>query len=237
MDVGCGPGIVSLQLSDLGYDVTALDFSENMLDKAKKNASDNGFDIGFVHGNAMDLPFNDASFDAVVSGYMLWTAPDPQIYNNGTYSITGHNNTNNIHAEWANIHAVGQNNPSLPKNYNNLGAESVLSVIKNSGFSTAYYVDNEHDGTRQQYSLEICVNEDKKTIKDDSVTIHYLGIAREVDNSPLYILEMAFYQNIMYGNGSEVGNYEELFNYYFNNFSSCKNLPDISHFFYDGGVS
>lgn len=159
------------------------------------------------------------------------------IYNNGTYSITGHNNTNNIHAEWANIHAVGQNNPSLPKNYNNLGAESVLSVIKNSGFSTVYYVDNEHDGTRQQYSLETCVNEDKKTIKDDSVTIHYLGIAREVGNSPLYILEMAFYQNIMYGNGSEVGNYEELFNYYFNNFSSCKNLPDISHFFYDGGVS
>ena len=81
------------------------------------------------------------------------------------------------------------------------------------------------------------MNEDKKTIKDDSVTIHYLGIAREVGNSPLYILEMAFYQNIMYGNGSEVGNYEELFNYYFNNFSSCKNLPDISHFFYNGGVS
>ena len=78
LDVGCGPGIVSLQLSDLGYDVTALDFSENMLDKAKKNASDNGFDIGFVHGNAMDLPFDDASFDTVVSGYMLWTVPDPQ---------------------------------------------------------------------------------------------------------------------------------------------------------------
>ncbi len=78
LDVGCGPGIVSMQLSDLGYEMTALDFSEKMLEKAEKNAADNGLDIEFVCGNAMELPFGDCSFDAVVSDYVLWTVPDPR---------------------------------------------------------------------------------------------------------------------------------------------------------------
>ncbi len=78
LDVGCGPGIVSMQLADLGHDVTSVDFSERMLEFARKNAADNGLSIDFRHGDAMSLDFDDSSFDAVVSGYMLWTVPDPE---------------------------------------------------------------------------------------------------------------------------------------------------------------
>ncbi len=78
LDVGCGPGIVSMQLADLGHDVTSVDFSERMLEFARQNAADNGLSIDFRHGDAMSLEFEDDSFDAVVSDYMLWTVPDPE---------------------------------------------------------------------------------------------------------------------------------------------------------------
>lgn len=78
LDVGCGPGIVSMQLAELGHKVTSVDLSDEMLSCARKNAKDAGLDIDFHKGNAMSLDFPDEGFDAVVSGYMLWTVPDPR---------------------------------------------------------------------------------------------------------------------------------------------------------------
>lgn len=160
-------------------------------------------------------------------------------YSEGTYSITGKDNTNNIHAEWAGVHAVGQTNKALSKNYNSLTAEQILSVIREEARgNTLFYMDNEHDGMRHQRDLDECVRADAQMLKDSGVDIHYLGMAREAGNSPLYIVEMVFYQNVMYPDLDTGLDYRELFAEYFSKFASYDytDLVDIDDFFKDYGV-
>ena len=40
LDIGCGPGFFSIILASAGYDVTAVDYTEEMLNKARENAGD-----------------------------------------------------------------------------------------------------------------------------------------------------------------------------------------------------
>ena len=52
--------------------MTGLDFSENMLEVGKKTASLNNVEL--VHGDAMNLPFEDNTFDYVTVGFDLETS-------------------------------------------------------------------------------------------------------------------------------------------------------------------
>jgi len=77
LDIGCGPGVASMFLADLGNDVTAVDWSDGMLDCARKNSIDKGFEIIFLKMNAQELEFEDESFDLVISSRLVWNLPDP----------------------------------------------------------------------------------------------------------------------------------------------------------------
>lgn len=77
LDVGTGPGFLALICAELGNHVTAVDLSENMLEKARENAFKNSLDIDFRQADAEDLHFPDAGFDVVTSKCLLWTLPDP----------------------------------------------------------------------------------------------------------------------------------------------------------------
>ncbi|WP_440947045.1 class I SAM-dependent methyltransferase [Methanosarcina sp. T3] len=61
----------------MGHEVTGIDLSEGMLEKAKQSADNMGFEIGLFHGDAENLPFEDCSFDLVVNKYLLWTLQKP----------------------------------------------------------------------------------------------------------------------------------------------------------------
>ena len=79
LDVGCGPGHLSIRLADLGLDVTGLDLDPAMIERARANATE-ADDISrpsFVVGDAAALPFPDASFDVVVSTFSVhhWAEP------------------------------------------------------------------------------------------------------------------------------------------------------------------
>ncbi|WP_047985312.1 demethylmenaquinone methyltransferase [Ornithinibacillus californiensis] len=80
LDVCCGTGDWSISLAEaVGStgNVVGLDFSKNMLSVAhEKNKELQYEQLDFVHGNAMDLPFEDNSFDFVTIGFGLRNVPD-----------------------------------------------------------------------------------------------------------------------------------------------------------------
>ena len=75
LEVAVGTGL-NLPLYGPGVRLTAVDLSPGMLAIARKRASDLGVAVDLREGDAHQLPFNDESFDAVVSTYSLCNIPD-----------------------------------------------------------------------------------------------------------------------------------------------------------------
>jgi demethylmenaquinone methyltransferase / 2-methoxy-6-polyprenyl-1,4-benzoquinol methylase len=72
LDVCCGTGDLALELRRrIGPDgrVVGCDFSEPMLELARKKSGERGLAVEFGWADALDLPYRDASFDAVTVGF------------------------------------------------------------------------------------------------------------------------------------------------------------------------
>ncbi len=78
LDIGCGPGFFTIILSEKGYDVTAFDYSPDMLKEAEKNVQNSGYSAKFVRGDAQNLPFEDEEFDIIVSRNLTWNLESPK---------------------------------------------------------------------------------------------------------------------------------------------------------------
>src|SRR5699024_9050952 len=80
LDICTGTGDWALALSEeVGEngEVVGLDFSENMLKVAEeKKKKDKVNHVSFIQGNAMELPFEDNTFDYVTIGFGLRNVPD-----------------------------------------------------------------------------------------------------------------------------------------------------------------
>ncbi len=77
LDVGTGPGFFAILLAMAGHRVTAVDRNENMLKEARKNAKTYGVKIEFIQVEG-ELPFEDQTFDLIVSRDVTWTLTDPE---------------------------------------------------------------------------------------------------------------------------------------------------------------
>lgn len=70
LEVGCGTGLVLERLARFAHHAVGIDVSEGMLEKAKAR----GLDVR--QGSALDLPFEDASFDLTCSFKVLAHIPE-----------------------------------------------------------------------------------------------------------------------------------------------------------------
>jgi demethylmenaquinone methyltransferase/2-methoxy-6-polyprenyl-1,4-benzoquinol methylase len=75
LDLCCGTGDVAFALARAGAKVIGLDFSEPMLDVARRRAAA-GHSVRFLQGDALAVPFSENSFDAVTISYGLRNLSD-----------------------------------------------------------------------------------------------------------------------------------------------------------------
>ncbi len=72
LDAACGTGDLALADRKAGGEVTGLDFSERMLERARRKSDQ----IEWVQGDVLALPFEDAAFDAATIGFGIRNVDD-----------------------------------------------------------------------------------------------------------------------------------------------------------------
>ena len=78
LDVGCGTGFLTLMLAELGHDVTGIDLSPQMIDRARRKAEQASLQIDFRIGDAVAIDSADETYELVVARHLIWTLPNPQ---------------------------------------------------------------------------------------------------------------------------------------------------------------
>ena len=66
LDLGCGPGLYTEAFANKGHNVTGVDFSQNSIDYAKKEAVNKRLKINYVCKNYLNLDFAENSFDLII---------------------------------------------------------------------------------------------------------------------------------------------------------------------------
>jgi ubiquinone/menaquinone biosynthesis C-methylase UbiE len=79
LDVACGTGNLALPAARAGATVTGVDIAPNLVEQARANAAREGLNVQFDEGDAEALPYDDASFDAVVTMFGAMFAPRPDL--------------------------------------------------------------------------------------------------------------------------------------------------------------
>lgn len=85
LDAGCGTGVVSLLLAELGHEVTGIDFAPAMLERARGKTRQAAIgrslaatgSPAFVRGDVETLPVADDAVDLVTARHLVWTLPNP----------------------------------------------------------------------------------------------------------------------------------------------------------------
>jgi SAM-dependent methyltransferase len=76
LDVACGTGNAAIRAAQAGGRVTGLDLTPELFDGARRRAAEAGVELELVEGDAEELPFEDESFDVVLSTFGCMFAPD-----------------------------------------------------------------------------------------------------------------------------------------------------------------
>ena len=76
LDVAAGNGMASLAAARRWCDVTSTDYVPALLERGKARAAAEGWQIDFTEADAENLPFDDNSFDTVISTFGVMFTPN-----------------------------------------------------------------------------------------------------------------------------------------------------------------
>lgn len=79
LDVACGTGVVALTAARIGAKVCALDLSPALLEHGRRHSALAQVAVDFREGDVEALPYENASFDVVVSQFGHMFAPRPEV--------------------------------------------------------------------------------------------------------------------------------------------------------------
>jgi len=79
LDVACGSGNLAIPAAQKGADVTGIDIADNLIEAGKQRAADSGLDVKFEQGDAEAMPYEDNSFDLVMTQFGAMFTPRPEV--------------------------------------------------------------------------------------------------------------------------------------------------------------
>ncbi|WP_050738525.1 class I SAM-dependent methyltransferase [Acetobacterium bakii] len=125
LDVGCGSGIYSMRLAELGYEVVGIDISQEMLKKAEINAKKRGLRITFLMMDVFKLNFEKDTFDGIFSMAAFEFIQDEKkamaemfrVLKKGGQIVIG---TINANSEWGDLYTSQESKKNSVFKYANL---------------------------------------------------------------------------------------------------------------------
>jgi ubiquinone/menaquinone biosynthesis C-methylase UbiE len=76
LDVACGTGNATIPAATVAARVTGIDFAPALLEIARERGADAMVEVDWLQGDAQSIPFEDDSFDRVISTFGHMFAPD-----------------------------------------------------------------------------------------------------------------------------------------------------------------
>jgi len=77
LDVGCGSGQTAIPAAQIGANVSGIDIATNLIESARERAALEGVTVRFDEGDAEQIPYDDNTFDTVISMIGAMFAPRP----------------------------------------------------------------------------------------------------------------------------------------------------------------
>jgi len=79
LDVACGTGVVAITAAQAGAQACGIDFTPELLERAREHQSISKLDVEWKEADAEALPFPDRTFDVVLSQFGHIFAPRPEL--------------------------------------------------------------------------------------------------------------------------------------------------------------
>jgi len=79
LDIGCGEGHNTRQLAKRGAKMTGVDISEKFMEYARQSEQSEPLGISYIPASAVELPFEDASFDFAAAFMSMMDIPETDL--------------------------------------------------------------------------------------------------------------------------------------------------------------